>query len=132
MSAGVPTARFGYQYIVLRCVPRTDREEFINVGVVLYSQHADYLCSASHLNLARLNALATELEVESVRAALAAIQSICCGETAMAQAGLATLGQRFGWLAAPKSTVVQPGPVHGGVTSDPERQLEHLLEALVQ
>lgn len=121
--------RHGFQYVVLRCVPRVDREEFVNVGVLLYSQSADYLCSASRLDDNRLAALAPDLDVEAVRSALAAVEATCCGRD-NAVAGI-SLGQRFGWLAAPRSTVVQPGPIHGGLTADPARQLRHLLDALV-
>ena len=116
--------------MVLRCVPRVDREEFVNVGVLLYSQSADYLCAGSRLDPTRLTALAPDLDLEAVRSALAAIEAVCCGrpDTAAAEA---SLGQRFGWLAAPRSTVVQPGPIHGGLTDDPARQLQHLLDMLV-
>ncbi len=123
------TGRFGFQYVVLRCVPRVDREEFVNVGVLLYSQEADYLRAQSHLDTARLRALAPELDLDAVRSALAAIETVCRGEDAAA-AGT-SLGQRFGWLAAPRSTVVQPGPIHGGLTVDPARQLRHLVAELV-
>lgn len=129
--------RHGFQYVVLRCVPRVDREEFVNVGVLLYSQSADYLCAGSRLEEARLLALAPELDLDATRSALAAIEAVCCGQAdpvagsgAGAGAGI-SLGQRFGWLAAPRSTVVQPGPIHGGVTEDPARQLQHLLRTLV-
>jgi hypothetical protein len=124
-------AMLGFQYVVLRCVPRVDREEFLNVGVLLYCQAADYLCAASHLPNDRLLALAPELDLEAVSGALAGIQSVCCGDDDSGAAGRTSLGQRFGWLAAPRSTVVQPGPIHGGLTAEPARQLEHLLEALV-
>jgi hypothetical protein len=127
----IQPAEFAYQYVVLRCVPRVDREEFVNIGVVLYSQFADFLCSASHLDQSRLQAISAELDLQSVASALAAVQSICCGEAAFAAEVLPGLGQRFGWLAAPKSTVVQPGPIHGGLTADPARQLEQLVEVLV-
>ena len=124
-------SRHGFQYVVLRCVPRVDREEFVNVGVVLYSQSADYLCAGSRLQEARLLALAPELDLEATRSALAAIEAHCCGPAdPVAGAGI-SLGQRFGWLAAPRSTVIQPGPIHGGVTDDPARQLQHLLGTLV-
>jgi hypothetical protein len=135
--------RHGFQYVVLRCVPRVDREEFVNVGVLLYSQSADYLCAGSLLQEARLLALAPELDLDATRSALAAIEAVCCSRVDPgSQAGPATgidpagragisLGQRFGWLAAPRSTVVQPGPIHGGVTEDPARQLQHLLRTLV-
>ena len=119
----------GYQYVVLRCVPRVDREEFVNVGVVLYSQATDFLCAAGVVDPGRLRALCDEVDVDAVQQALAAVESVCCGDTS--SPGLTSLGQRFGWLAAPRSTVVQPGPIHGGVTSDPARQLEHLVETLV-
>jgi hypothetical protein len=125
-------AEVGYQYVTLRCVPRADREEFVNVGVVLYSQFADFLGSASELDSARLRALDPALDVDGVRLALAAVESVCCGATPFAQEVLPGLGQRFGWLAAPKSTVLRPGPVHGGLTTDPARQLQRLLTALVR
>ncbi|MBV9821707.1 MAG: DUF3037 domain-containing protein, partial [Actinobacteria bacterium] len=106
-----------------------DREEFVNVGVLLYSQSADYLCAASRLDEHRLTALAPDLDVEAVRSALGAIEATCCGRDNAA--ARISLGQRFGWLAAPRSTVVQPGPIHGGLTDDPARQLRHLLDTLV-
>ncbi len=125
------TGKRSYQYVVLRCVPRVDREEFVNVGVVLYSQSADYLCAGSLLQEARLLALAPELDLDATRSALAAIEAVCCGQADPAARVGISLGQRFGWLAAPRSTVIQPGPIHGGVTEDPARQLQHLLRALV-
>jgi hypothetical protein len=121
----------GYQYVVLRCVPRVDRDEFINVGVVLYSQAADFLDSAFTVNPDRLGAFAPDVDLASVDAALRTIGAICCGEQAPGRPSLDGLGQRFGWLAAPRSTVVQPGPVHGGLTSDPAAELERLLAHLV-
>ncbi len=131
MSSGLgTTARHGFQYVVLRCVPRVDREEFVNVGVLLYSQSADYLCADSRLDAGRLLALAPDLDLDSVRSALAAVQAVCCAGPGTA-AGADSLGQRFGWLAAPRSTVVQPGPIHGGLTDDPAHQLRHLLDTLV-
>jgi hypothetical protein len=128
-NAGEP-AKHGFQYVVLRCVPRVDREEFVNVGVLLYSQGADFLCAASRLREDRLTALAPDLDLAAVRSALTAIETACCDPTA-AGPDAGNLGQRFGWLAAPRSTVVQPGPIHGGLTADPARQLQHLLNTLV-
>ncbi|MEO6503446.1 MAG: DUF3037 domain-containing protein [Jatrophihabitantaceae bacterium] len=123
----VRSVRHGFQYVVLRCVPRVDREEFVNVGVVLYCQGADFLCSASRLHQARLLALAPELDLDATRSALAAIEAVCRDQPATGT----SLGQRFGWLAAPRSTVIQPGPIHGGVTEDPARQLRHLVQTLI-
>jgi len=123
--------RHGFQYVVLRCVPRVDREEFVNVGVLLYCQSAGYLCAASNVRQDRLLALAPDLDLDAVRSALTAIEEVCCGRSAPAADAGISLGQRFGWLAAPRSTVVQPGPIHGGLTEDPAGQLRHLLQTLV-
>lgn len=122
---------FGFQYAVLRCVPRVDREEFVNVGVVLYCQQADFLDCASRVDEARLAVLAPQADVEAVRSALSAITAVCRGEPSAQAAGRAPLGTRFGFLSAPRSTVVQPGPIHGGLTSDPAGQLARLLDSLV-
>ena len=102
---------FGYQYVVLRCVPEVQREEFLNVGVVVYSQAADYL--------------------EAVAASLETICQVCRGVTGGGLPTLGGLGRRFGWLSAPRSTVVQPSPVHGGLTVDPAAELHALVDRLV-
>lgn len=121
----------GYQYVVLRCVPRVQREEFVNVGVVLYSQDADFLDAAWRLDEARLRALAPDLDLDAVAAALETVCRVCRGETGGGLPELGGLGKRFGWLSAPRSTVVQPGPVHGGLTADPRAELEALVDRLV-
>jgi hypothetical protein len=121
--------RLPFQYVVLRCVPRVDREEFLNVGVVIYSQPADYLACASHLEEQRLLSIAPELDLAAVRSALDGIAAVCAGSGPSALTGL---GQRFGWIAAPKSTMIQPGPIHGGLAEDPEAELAHLLDKLVR
>ena len=120
-----------YQYVVLRCVPRVDREEFVNVGVVLYCQAADFLDVAWSCDRDRLAALDQGLDPEQVCSALEFVEGVARGDDRGGAAARQPLGQRFGFLKAPKSTVLQPGPVHGGVTTDPGRQLEHLLERLV-
>jgi hypothetical protein len=124
-------SRVAYQYVVLRCVPRPDREEFHNVGVVLYCEAESFLDVACHVDEARLAALDPRLDLAQVRAGLAYAAAVCAGDTRVGDAAEASLGQRFGFLKAPRSTVLQPGPVHGGLTDDPARQLEHLLERLV-
>ncbi len=121
----------GYQYVALRCVPRVDRDEFVNVGVVIHSQGAGFLDCAFALDPDRLTALAPRLDLASVDATLETVRAICRGEQAPGRPALDTLGQRFGWLAAPRSTVVQPGPVHGGLSSDPATELRRLLCRLV-
>ncbi len=126
------TGSMGFQYVVLRCVPRVDREEFVNVGVVLYSQEADFLDCRSHVDAARLGAMAPALDLQAVESALEAATAVCRGDASAGAAARAPLGTRFGFLSAPRSTVVQPGPIHGGTTDDPARHLEHLLDALVR
>ncbi len=126
------TQRMGFQYVVLRCVPRVDREEFVNVGVVLYCQAANFLQARCHVNRERLTALDPEVDVDAVCSALATIEAVCRGDESVGAAGRTSLGTRFGFVTAPRSTVVQPGPIHGGMTDDPARQVEHLLTSLVQ
>ena len=121
-----------YQYVVLRCVPRVEREEFVNVGIALYAQRADYLACASAIDEARLRAMAPDLDLAAVAAALIRIEDVCAGRTGDGRPTLASLGQRFGWITAPRSTVIQPGPVHGGLTTDPGRCLQDLLDRLVR
>jgi hypothetical protein len=133
----------GYQYVVLRCVPRVDREEFVNVGVVLYSHAADFLGSASRVDEGRLRALDPDLDIAAVRHALAAVEQVCRGEAHVdfgvgsrataygVRDGRDDQSSRFGVLRAPRSTVVQPGPVHGGITDDPAAELQRLLAAYV-
>jgi hypothetical protein len=120
-----------YQYVVLRCVPRVDREEFVNVGVVLYCQAGEFLDAAWQVDRDRLSALDPRLDVDQVSDALRFVSGVCAGDARGGSAAAKPLGQRFGFLKAPRSTVLQPGPVHGGMTTDPARQLEHLLERLV-
>jgi Protein of unknown function (DUF3037) len=120
-----------YEYVVLRCVPRVDRGEFTNVGVVIHSQAVDFLDCAFVVDADRLRFLSPELDLELVDATLQTVCGICRGEQAPGRPSLKTLGQRFGWLSSPRSTVVQPGPVHGGLTTDPAAELKRLLARLV-
>jgi hypothetical protein len=127
-----PADRQPYQYVVLRCVPRVEREEFLNLGVVLHCQEADFLGAAWHLDEARVRALAPDLDLDRVRAALGFVERVCAGDPTAGAAAQAAAGTRFGFIRAPRSTVVQPGPVHGGLTTDPAAQLEHLVDCLVR
>jgi hypothetical protein len=120
-----------YQYVVLRCVPRVDREEFVNVGVVVYCEAADYLDALWHVDADRIRALDPQVDVDQVCDSLTFVDGVCAGDHRGGAAARAPMGQRFGFLKAPRSTMLQPGPVHGGVTTDPARQLEHLLERFV-
>ena len=118
-----------FEYAVLRAVPRVQRGESINVGVVLYSHDLDFLDALTHLDPERLRALDPGIDVEAVQELLDAVCRTCQGAGA---AGATPMRQRFGWLTAPRSTVVQAGPVHLGLTGDPAGQLARLLEELVR
>ncbi|MEP7333284.1 MAG: DUF3037 domain-containing protein [Terracoccus sp.] len=122
----------GYQYASLRLVPRVDREEFINVGVVLYAQDAGFLDAVFELDDARAVALSTTCDLDGVRAMLEQIRAVCRGDSGRGLPVFERDGQRFGWIIAPRSTVVQPGPVHGGLCADPAIELERLLVRLVR
>lgn len=121
-----------YQYVVIRFVPRVDRGECLNVGVVLHSQSAGVLRCAWHVDEERIRAVAPDADVEGLRAALDAVAEMCHAPPAGVDATLTTQGKRFGWLSAPRSTVLQPGPVHGGSTADPDAEVERLLGRLVR
>lgn len=121
-----------YQYVVLKVVPRVDRGECLNVGVVLYSQSAGFLGSASHVDEARLLAFAPTLDIDAVRASLAVVEDVCAGTEGGGRPSLPTPGKRFGWLIAPRSTVLQPSSVHGGTADDPAAALQALLDCLVR
>jgi hypothetical protein len=121
-----------YQYVVLRCVPRVEREEFVNVGVVLYSQQADFLRCIQAVDEDRLRALDEDIDVAAVRASLTTLEEVCRGESGGGRPALETPGKRFGWITAPRSTVIQPGPVHGGLSEDPAGTLDDLVDRLVR
>ncbi len=125
------SGRLPFEYAVLRAVPRVDRGECVNVGVVLYCQGAEYLRVLVHLDEARLRAIDRGVDVDLVRAALAGVEAVCAGDPAAGPAASGSRRERFGWLTAPRSTVVQAGPVHSGVTLDPDAHLHRLLDRLV-
>lgn len=126
MSVLVP-----YEYAVLRAVPRVERGEFVNVGVVLYCQKLDFLGCSTHIDEARILALDPSVDVEGIAALLDAVSCVCVGGPESGPAGEDAQGRRFRWLIAPRSTVVQPGPVHTGLTADPGNDLARLMKSLV-
>lgn len=121
-----------FEYALLRVVPRVERGECINAGVLVYCRAKGYVGARTHLDEARLLALHPEADIAGVRAALGAVEGICAGGAAAGHAAGDDPGRRFRWLVAPRSTVVQPGPVHTGLTRDPAAETERLLDLLVR
>ncbi|MFI6406317.1 DUF3037 domain-containing protein [Streptomyces sp. NPDC050548] len=121
-----------FEYALLRVVPRVERGECINAGVLVYCRARSYVGARTHLDEARLLALDPGADVAGIRAALGAVEGVCAGGDAAGQAARDDAGRRFRWLIAPRSTVVQPGPVHTGLTVDPAAETERLLDLLVR
>jgi DUF3037 family protein len=126
----VAVTGYPFQYAVLRAVPRVDRGEFVNIGVIMYCQPAEFLRARIVIDDARLRGLDPDVDLEAVQTAAQAIVAACedAGGSARENDGLAV---RFGMLTAPRSTVIQPSPIHAGVTADPEQTLADLLSKLV-
>ena len=129
-------SRHAFEYALLRVVPRIERGEAINAGVLLYCRPLDYLGARVHLDSRRLCALDPDADSVVIARALDAVVAVCDdGDTEAARyagpAGEEDRGRRFRRLTAPRSTIVQAGPVHTGITADPEAELDRLLQTLV-
>jgi len=132
VSEIAPAARgAAYFYTVLRVVPRIDRGECINAGVVLFSRSLRYLGMRWALDPWKLEALSAATDPDFVESQLAAMAAVAGGAADGGPMAKMDLAERFHWLASPSSTMIQPSPVHTGVTSDPEATLDHLFTELV-
>ena len=125
-------ALHAFDYAVVRVVPRVERGEFVNAGVILFSRTALFLEARIELDAARLRALAPSIDAEVVQSYLEAIPSICAGGEGAGPIGLLSQSERFHWLVAPRSTIIQTSPVHSGVHGDLPAALAHLFEKLVR
>jgi DUF3037 family protein len=117
-----------FEYALIRVVPRVERGEAVNAGVILYCQMHGYLCTRVQLDEHRLLALDPGADLDVVRAALSAFAKACDSGPGAGR----SLGERFRWLTSPRSTIVQPGPVHAGLTADPAAELTRLFDTLVR
>jgi hypothetical protein len=120
-----------FQYVVLRVVPRIDRGERINGGIVVYAQARDFLEGRVALDESRLHAIAPGVEAGPIRAQLEAIAAVAAGDASAGPIARLDRGQRFHWLSSPASTVVQPSPIHTGLCEDPADALDRLFRQLV-
>jgi hypothetical protein len=120
-----------FDYAILRVVPRVEREEFINAGVIVFCPERDYLAVRILLDCERLKALWPELDTELVANHLEAIQKICAGDAAAGPIAQLSRRERFHWLVAPRSTIIQPSPVHTGVCDATDGLLDRLEKQLL-
>jgi len=121
-----------YDYAIVRVVPRVERGEFINAGVIVSCASAGFLQARIELDEARLRALDPGADLDGIRAGLATIPVICAGGPAAGALGALSVRERFHWLVAPRSSSIQTSPVHTGRCDAPRASLEHQLEHLMQ
>jgi len=121
-----------FAYALLRVVPRAERGERINVGVVLYSRQDDFLDMRTRLDEVRLGMLQPGIDPAPIHERLEALRAVVCGEPAGGALAQLPQSERFGWIAAPASTVLQASAVHTGLTADPVETLERLFATLVE
>ena len=121
-----------YDYAIVRVVPRVEREEFVNVGVIVSCAVKDFLQARIELDEQRLRALDPAIDIEAIRMHLASIPAICAGGSQGGPIGRLSRRERFDWLVAPRSTIIQTSKVHTGRCTDPATLLEHLLNTMVR
>lgn len=120
-----------FDYAIIRVVPRVEREEFINAGIILFCRTRRFLGARLALNWRRLAALDPEIDPAEVEEHLALIPLLCSGDPAAGPLAALPQADRFHWLVAPRSSVIQCSPVHSGLSLDPQAALDHLLETIV-
>jgi len=125
-------AMLSYDYCILRVVPSVEREEFVNAGVVLHCPEAAFLDCRLHIDEARWRALSPSIDAALVRQHLEAFPKICAGDADAGPIASLSRRERFQWLAAPRSTMIQVSPVHSGMTADPPATLEEIFGRLVR
>ena len=121
-----------YDYAVIRIVPKVDREEFINAGVILFCQEKEFLESDYYLDESRLKAFSPETDTELIKDHLEAIKAICAGRPEAGAIAKLSKSERFHWLTTPKSTIIQVSPVHSGYCKVPAEEMHDLLRKMVK
>ncbi|MBS1932975.1 MAG: DUF3037 domain-containing protein [Bacteroidetes bacterium] len=121
-----------FEYAIIRLVPRVEREEFINVGVILYCAHENFLQTKIALNKNKLGAFSCELDMEELVNRLHAFEQICKGAEDSGPIGKLPIASRFRWLTATRSTIIQISPVHPGLCINAAETMEKLFEELVK
>ncbi|BDG01233.1 DUF3037 domain-containing protein [Anaeromyxobacter oryzae] len=126
------SAPSSFDYAVVRVVPRVEREEFVNAGVILFCLERDFLGARIALDRERVRAIFPGADLDTIEEHLRSIPLICAGGEGSGPIGRLSARERFHWLVAPRSTIVQVSPVHAGLCDDPERALEHLVDRMVR
>jgi hypothetical protein len=121
-----------YDYAIVRVVPRVEREEFVNVGVIVSCPRKEFLEARIEVDVNRLQALDPSIDIEAIQTYLASIPAICAGGSQGGTIGRLSRRERFDWLVAPRSTIIQTSKVHTGRCTDPATLLEHLLNTMVR
>ena len=125
-------ARSAFDYALIRVVPRVERGECVNAGAILFCRTRGYLGMRVALDTRRLLALAPDADLALVESHLTGMERICAGDPAAGPIARLSQAERFHWLVSPSSTIIQPSPVHSGLTDDPEAALEALMDELVR
>src|SRR5438067_9600623 len=120
-----------YDYAIVRVVPCVERDEFINVGVILFCRTRRFLSARISLDTLRLTALFPAIDLDMVQQHLNMIPLVCAGSAEAGSIGQLSQSERFHWLVSPRSTIIQTSPVHSGLCTDPEATIEHLLHTMV-
>lgn len=120
-----------FEYAVIRVVPRVEREEFLNAGIVLYCRDRQFLRAKFTIDEPKIRSLCKKIEIEELKEHLDAIERICEGKPGSGPIGRLDMASRFRWLTAKRSTIVQTSQVHPGFCTDPAATLDHLFEQLV-
>lgn len=124
--------KYLFEYAVIRVVPRVEREEFVNAGVILYCASQNFLKTVYELNQERISALSNDVDFAELEERLKAFERICSGGTNGGSIGKLPLASRFRWLTATRSTIVQISPVHPGLCINAQETLEKLYSKLVR
>ena len=121
-----------YDYAVIRVVPRVERQEFVNAGVILWCREQDFLDARIELDEARVRMMNPDVDLEAVRRHLASLAIICAGGAEAGPIGKLPKRERFDWLVAPRSTIIQTSAVHSGRCTDPSATMDDLLDTMVR
>jgi len=124
--------KYSFEYAIIRIVPRVEREEFLNAGVILYCPEHNFLKTKFELNQEKLSIFSNELDMDEIKERLAVFEQICSGDPRGGEIAALSIASRFRWLTATRSTVLQNSSVHPGLCTQPEETLNRIYDELVK